>query len=277
MKVLVTGANGFIGRYVVKALLDKGVEVLASDFRFDGIDERATCVDVPIFDGQENIFELVGCPDACIHMAWRDGFVHNSDAHIVDLPKHYTFIENMLKGGLKQIATMGSMHEIGYWEGAIDENTPTNPSSLYGIAKDALRNISKLQADKYGACWQWLRAYYIVSNDVHGSSIFAKIAQAELDGKEKFPFTTGKNKYDFITVEELSEQIAACILQTEVDGIINCCTGQPISLGERIEEYIRENGYKIQLEYGVFPDRPYDSPAEWGDATKIKQIMKMGE
>lgn len=277
MKVLVTGANGFIGRYVVKALLDKGVEVLASDFRFDGIDERATCVDVPIFDGQENIFELVGSPDACIHMAWRDGFVHNSDAHIVDLPKHYTFIENMLKGGLKQIATMGSMHEIGYWEGAIDENTPTNPSSLYGIAKDALRNISKLQANKYGACWQWLRAYYIVSNDVHGSSIFAKIAQAELDGKEKFPFTTGKNKYDFITVEELSEQIAACILQTEVDGIINCCTGQPISLGERIEEYIRENGYKIQLEYGVFPDRPYDSPAEWGDATKIKQIMKMGE
>ena len=34
---------------------------------------------------------------------------------------------------------MGTMHEIGYWEGAIDENTPCNPLSMYGIAKDALR------------------------------------------------------------------------------------------------------------------------------------------
>ena len=53
--------------------------------------------------------------------------MHNSEAHIVDLPKHYAFIKNMLEGGLKQIITMGSMHEVGYWEGAIDENTPTHP------------------------------------------------------------------------------------------------------------------------------------------------------
>ena len=81
-------------------------------------------------------------------------------------------------------------------------------------------------------------------------------------------------KYDFISVEELSEQIARCAIQKEVDGIINCCTGEPLSLGEKIESYIKENGYQIKLEYGAFPDRPYDSPAEWGDSTKIEMIMK---
>lgn len=47
-------------------------------------------------------------------MAWRDGFVHNSSRHFEDLPKHINFIQNMLQSGIKKIAVMGSMHEIGF-------------------------------------------------------------------------------------------------------------------------------------------------------------------
>jgi dTDP-6-deoxy-L-talose 4-dehydrogenase (NAD+) len=45
----------------------------------------------------------------------------------------------MVKGGLRQIIVMGTMHEVGYWEGEINDKTPTHPTSLYGVAKDALR------------------------------------------------------------------------------------------------------------------------------------------
>lgn len=272
-KVLVTGANGYIGRHVVDKLIDRGCEVVAVDFQLDGVNDKAEKVTTAIFDNP-NVFEECGRPDACIHMAWRDGFVHNSDAHIEDLPKHYGFVKTMLESGLKQIAIMGTMHEVGYWEGAIDENTPTNPSSNYGIAKDALRNLSHLLAQQHECCWQWLRAYYIYGDDMRGNSIFSKIAVAAKEGKETFPFTTGKNLYDFIEVDQLAEQIAASLVQDEVDGIINCCTGKPVSLGEEIENFIKKRGFNIKLQYGAFPDRPYDSPGVWGDATKIQQIMK---
>jgi len=273
-KVLVTGAGGYIGRHTVKALLDQGAHVIATDFNLDEVDNRAEKVKADIFSGNKEIFYEMGSPDACLHMAWKDGFIHNSNAHMQLLSKHYEFIYNMIEGGLKQIAVMGTMHEIGYYEGAVDENTPCNPISMYGIAKDALRRSTYLLAKNKNVIWQWLRAYYIYGDDERNNSIFAKIIQAEKEGLLEFPFNTGKNKYDFIRVDELARMLAACVMQTEVNGIINCSSGNPVSLAEQVEAFIKEHNFKIKLKYGAFPDRPYDSPAVWGDTSKIQKILQ---
>ena len=273
-KILVTGAGGYIGQHVVKALLDKGAAVIATDIRLDDVDDRATKIQKNIFEENENIFTEMGSPDVCLHMAWRDGFIHNSEKHIEDLDSHYNFISNMMKGGLKQIAVMGSMHEVGYYEGAIDENTPTNPLSLYGIAKNTLRQLTFLLGKNENVIVQWIRGFYIFGDDLKNNSIFKKIVEAEQEGKTEFPFTSGKNKYDFLSIYDMADQIAEIVLQDKINGIINSCTGQPMTLAEKVESFIKENNFKIKLKYGAYPDRPYDSPGIWGDATKINEIMK---
>lgn len=273
-KILVTGAGGYIGQHVVKALLDKGADVIATDIRLDDVDDRATKVQKNIFEENENIFTEMGSPDVCLHMAWRDGFIHNSEKHIEDLDSHYKFISNMMKAGLKQMAVMGSMHEVGYYEGAIDENTPTNPLSLYGIAKNTLRQLTFLLGKNENVIVQWIRGFYIFGDDLKNNSIFKKIVEAEQEGKTEFPFTSGKNKYDFLSIYDMADQIAEIVLQDKINGIINSCTGQPMTLAEKVESFIKENNFKIKLKYGAYPDRPYDSPGIWGDATKINEIMK---
>ena len=273
MKILITGASGYIGRHIINQFINTEHKIIVNDFSNPGI----KCDNIE-YNGKnlfesENPYEETGRPDVCIHLAWKDGFIHNSNAHMEYLSDHYKFIDKMLSAGLKQIVIMGSMHEVGYFEGAIDENTPCNPLSMYGIAKDSLRRSSKLLAEKYNAVWQWIRAYYIYGDDKRGNSIFAKIQQAVENGKTTFPFTTGKNKYDFIHIDTLANMIAAVALQKEVYGIINCCSGKPVSLSEQVEKYIKDNNLNISLEYGAFPDRPYDSPAVWGDDSKIKKIL----
>ena len=275
MRVLITGANGYIGKHVVKEFLNNGDEVLVSDFSFKGIDERAIRMEEPIFTGDKEIFEKVGKPDVLVHLAWRDGFVHNSNAHMEDLSSHVVFLQNMIDGGLKYLSVMGSMHEVGYWEGAIDENTPCNPQSLYGISKNALRNSVELSCKLNDVLFQWIRGFYIVGNSEKGASIFSKITAASKENKKEFPFTTGINQYDFIDYEPFCNQIANVCINNDVLGIINCCSGKPESLASRVERFIIENNYDIKLKYGAFPDRPYDSLAVWGDNSKIQQIIEL--
>lgn len=273
MKILVTGANGYLGSGIVKSILDNGNEVIAADFKVDHVDDRAEKIGCDLFD-VDNPYDYFKKPDALLHLAWRDGFVHYSNAHIDDLPKHFNFVKSFVEAGCKHIAVMGSMHEIGFFEGSINENTPCHPTTPYGIGKNALRDLTEMVCKQNNAVFQWLRGYYIVGNSKYGSSIFSKITAAVEEGQKEFPFTLGQNQYDFIDYPDFCSQVAATVSQNREQGIINICSGRPEKLANRVERFIKENNYDIQLQYGVFPDRPYDSKAIWGDNTKIERIMR---
>lgn len=272
MKILVTGANGYLGQGIVKHILDQGNEVIATDFFVDHVDQRADRISCDLFSVKDP-YTFFGKPDVLLHLAWRDGFVHYSDAHIVDLPKHYEFLKHWANTDVGTIAVMGSMHEIGFFEGSIKEDTPCNPTTPYGISKNALRELTAMLCKQNHKKYIWLRGYYIVGNSQYGASIFSKITAAESAGQEEFPFTLGKNQYDFVDYDVFCEQVATSVSQNSVHGIINICSGYPERLSTRVERFISENGYKIRLKYGAYPERPYDSKAVWGDSSKIDEIM----
>lgn len=273
MKILITGANGYIGTGVVKALANLKQEIIATDFTVENIKQATKILSSNIFE-VDNPYEYFEQPDVILHLAWRNGFIHNANTHLEDLPNHYNFLSKMSESGVKKIVALGTMHEIGFYEGRITENTPCNPLSLYGISKNALRQSLEILCKKNSTLFQWIRGYYIVGNSEKGASIFSKITSAVKEGKTEFPFTTGKNQYDFIDYDEFCLQIANVVLNNNILGTINCCSGYPETLANRVEHFIKDNKYIIKLNYGAYPDRPYDSLAVWGDNTKIQQILK---
>ena len=276
MKILITGAYGYIGKHVVNVCLQRGLQTYVVDRK-----QRESIPGVKFFNidileraEQNDLYDLLEKPDVIIHCAWQDGFNHKADSHIINLPKHYLFLKNMIDSGVKSLAVMGTMHEIGYHEGEINENTPCNPMSLYGIAKNALRQAVLTYAEGKDVSIKWLRGYYVVGDDKNNHSIFSKILEMNAEGKKSFPFTSGVNKYDFLDVNELAKQVVDAAIQNKISGIINVCSGKPVALKDKVESFISDNHLDIRPEYGVFPTRKYDSPAIWGNVEIIRQIKE---
>ena len=85
----------------------------------------------------------------------------------------------------------------------------------------------------------------------------------------------GLNQFDFLDYEVFCQQVADTVEQSEIEGIIIICCGRPEKLADRVERFLKENNFDIKLNYGAFPDRPYDSKAIREDDFKIRMIEIM--
>ncbi|QIZ46006.1 NAD-dependent epimerase/dehydratase family protein [Dickeya zeae] len=268
MRITVTGANGFIGRRVVDSLINDGHEVscfLLPKEEPHTLISSAKIIHANVFElTQDAVNSLLDKSDVLLHLAWTSGFNHHAPSHIHDVLKHYCFIEKVANAGVPFISAAGTMHEIGYHVGPVNSTTPCNPINPYGIAKNFLRQAIGELSLRNKFKFQWLRFYYITGDDAFNNSIFSKILEADKRGDLTFPLNSGEMLYDFIDVNELSKKIAKSITSGDA-GIFNCSSGKPVSLKTKVESFIRDNNLNIKPEYNVYPARPYDSMAIWGE------------
>ena len=147
MKILVTGATGFIGNYVVEELLKRGIDVIATSSNpvkakhFNWFDKvKYVELDFNNLDITTNYFEFFKEPEAMIHLAWEGLPNYKSDFHLTkNLPTHQLFLNNLIENGLKNITVTGTCFEYGMQEGELSEEMGCKPDNAYAKAKNELR------------------------------------------------------------------------------------------------------------------------------------------
>ena len=219
-KIVVTGANGYIGSHLIKEIYKHGdiFQVLAVDIRDNNIPEEIPFCKCNFLDecNSEDLYQRLGEPDICVHLAWRDGFAHDATSHITDFSSHFAFLKNLADSGTSQFVVAGSFREYGSVNGMVDENAICPIDNMYTLSKQMLKRALELYFTNKDIVLQWIRPFTVYGDDQMNNSILTKIMSWEREGKKSFPFTDGTEQYDYISVFELAKQITAICNQRTI-------------------------------------------------------------
>lgn len=275
MKVLVTGACGFIGRHVVNELVRWGVDVVATDIK--NIEESGLMcynniryIQHDFSTASSECFDTFGRPDKVIHLAWRDLPNYDKEFHITyNAMKSYDFLKAMIASGLKDVTCIGTCAEYGMVCGEVHESIPSDPPNNYAIGKDLLRKM----LEKLPINFKWPRLFYLFGPGQRPTTLFALLEKARINGDRSFKIGKGEQLRDFLPVGKVAEYIVKVALQESVTGIINICSGRPISVRRFIEDYLKSTGSSMVLELGDQPYNSYEPMAFWGSRKKLDRIL----
>ena len=280
MKVLVTGASGFVGQHVVSELLRRGHvvtavgrhETKARDFAwFDRVRFIAYDIHCPINDP----FEELGRPEAVIHLAWPGLPNYTSLFHFEEnLPADYRFLKALVEGGASHLLIAGTCLEYGMQSGAMKEMMPTMPSNPYALAKDTLRRFLQSLQQHHPFTLQWSRLFYMHGVGQNPDSLLAQLDHAINNRETSFNMSGGEQLRDYLPVKVVARRLVFLLEHPHLNGVINICSGHPISVRRLVEQRLGSLGVDIQLNLGHYPYPEYEPMAFWGDTQFLNLQME---
>jgi nucleoside-diphosphate-sugar epimerase len=280
MKVIVTGGTGFIGNYIVKQLLQQGVDVIVTGVNIKEATSRdwftkVDFVELDINKPLTNEFkEKIASSDKLIHLIWS-GLPNYKELHHfeINLMPQYFFIKEVIELGLVDITITGTCFEFGMQNGCLTADSFTDPQNPYALAKDTLRKFLQQIQQKIDFKLKWVRLFYMYGKGQSKKSILSQLEKSIENGDQTFNMSGGEQLRDYLPVDEVARKLIEISLQDEIDGLFNCCSGNPISIRKLVENYLAENNKKIELNLGYYPYADYEPMAFWGDNSN-KQINK---
>lgn len=280
MKILVTGATGFIGNYVIQKLLtDKNNEIIATSRNLEKAKNlkwfnKAKYIQCDLNESKKNFYIYFNKPDLLIHLAW-EGLPNYKELYHIEknLYTNYNFIKNMINNGLKELSIIGTCLEYGMISGCLKEDLKTNPVICYGIAKDTLRKFIQELHKKYNFNYKWIRLFYMYGKGQTPKSIIPQLDKALDNNEDEFKMSGGEQLRDYLLVETIADYIVQISIQNKIYGIVNCCSGVPISIKQLVEAHMNKRCKFINLNLGYYPYLDYEPMEFWGDNNKLNSII----
>ncbi len=254
-RVLVTGGTGFIGRNVVDELIRRGYEVHSLVYPpFAPENDGLVQYEMNLLDKEalEEFFKNHSFENL-IHLAWYVG----PKCHIHDLNLDWTIATlNLLKlfkeSGGKKFLGAGTISEYEYKYGyLVEEQTPTDPQTLYGNTKNAIFNIAKVYCKQNNIEFKWPRIFNLYGPAEKPQRLMPSVINSCLKG-EDVKVSDCLKFQDYLHVEDTARGIVD-VFEADIQGAVNICSGKPVQLRTIVEKIAELTDFKGNILWGAIP------------------------
>ena len=277
MKIAITGATGFIGGYVRRRLALTDNEVVLGVRNLKRLGEIAineTPVEMDISHEGTNWLEILGKPDAVLHLAWGGLPNYMDPVHVdIELPMQINFLEGLVISGLSNLVVTGTCYEYGPANGALSENLITDPNTSYGVAKDTLRKELFALQSTQNFQLTWARIFYPFGQGQSDSSLYSQLANRALTKNGELEIGNPQSVLDFVTVEDVAFALSKFVEQKKGLGVINLGSGVPTSVEDFVKKLIAQHKWQVRIKHGSNAIRNYESKAFWADTSKLQEFL----
>jgi len=265
MKLLLTGASGFVGSHVLRQLVAQpGAEVAAlvrhpeDAWRIRDELPLASVLRTGLEDGEELEKAIAAFrPTHVVHLAWSGVLGKNrNDASQHDNVVHSSrLLELALRSGARHFIGLGSQAEYGPCQARIDESTPTKPTTLYGEAKLATCLMASRRCEVAGARFAWLRLFSSYGPQDNPEWMIPYLT-LKLLRRERPAVTAAEQLWDYIYVEDAAAAVVAVARSPSANGVFNLGSGTAPRLRDIIEGVRDAIDPALPIGFGEVPYRP---------------------
>jgi nucleoside-diphosphate-sugar epimerase len=278
MRILVTGAGGFIGARVTRRIVEEGHTVWAAVLPGESTERLADLLDrvsVNAVDLREAhaVQELVSAarPERAIHMAWYavPGKYWTAPENLDCVAMSLSLAQALADSGCKRLVGIGSCFEYDWDYGFLSEDvTPLRPRTLYGVCKNATREILQAYCERRSVEFAWARIFYLYGPGEVKERLVPSVILAVLNGQTA-KCTEGQQIRDYLHVDDVASALWA-VAESDLVGPVNVGSGEPVKVRSLVETLggILEAGEKII--FGALPANPAEPPLLVADVRRLK-------
>jgi nucleoside-diphosphate-sugar epimerase len=271
IRVLLTGASGFVGRHCLAALAHSDCELHALA-RSAPVPEagRAVWHHLDLADRAATQALLAEVrPTHLLHAAWfvTPGQFWTSPENVDWVARSALLVRDFQAAGGRRVLGVGTCAEYApSAEDCREGVTPLVPTTLYGSAKHATREILEAYCRQAGLSFSWARLFMMYGPYEDGRRLVASVIDALLAGRP-IELGDGLIRRDLMAGADIGAALARLML-SGVEGAINIASGEQVTLRHAIETLGDLMGRRDLLHFGVRPRPAHDPERLTGDLTR---------
>jgi GDP-6-deoxy-D-talose 4-dehydrogenase len=275
-RALITGINGFTGRYLAAELRQHGWQAFGVGARsVQNADEQYAQADILDTVALRNIITQVK-PQAVVHLAGVASPAHSDvdTLYKVNILGARSLLAAISDSGVEidSVLLASSAYVYGNArEGVFDESSPVNPGNDYAVSKLAMEYVAKLWKDKLPITL--VRPFNYSGVGQSESFLLAKIVGHFRRRESVIELGNLDVSRDFSDVRSVAYAYRRLLEVRPVGEVVNVCSGTATSLRQVLQMAELASGHSIDVRVNPAFVRANDVRELRGDPTKLRDLL----